>query len=364
MKNITLSVVTPSFNEEGNIQGVIERTSKALKGVSHEIIVEDDSTDATPEKVRQLEGKFPVRLFHRDINKLKLAPAVLHGFAHASGEYLCVIDSDLQHPPEKIPEMLAKAKETNADVVVASRYTKGGSAEGLGSFMRKAVSIATKFLAYIVIDPARKTSDPTAGFFLFKKALIKEIKLDPIGYKILIEVLARANPRKVADIPYRFESRTENISKSTFKQGLLVLKHFWKLFWEVPWCGRFVKFGIVGASGVIVNLGITAIARELGNFSEKTSIAFGILISIFTNFMLNNFFTWRDLRAKSPKQWASKVLMYYVGSGIGAAIQMGISIVGLDYLGVHYLIADIFGILVAMVFNFVFSNFVVWRTKK
>jgi len=363
-KNIELSIITPSFNEEGNIQGVIQRTSKALKDTRHEIIVEDDSTDTTPQKVHQLEGKYPIKLFHRDKNKLKLAPAVLHGFANASGKYLCVIDSDLQHPPEKVAEMLAKAEETNADVIVASRYIKGGSAEGLGSFMRKAISIATKILAYVILDPSRKTTDPTSGFFLFRRALIQNIKLDPIGYKILIEILARTDPEKVIDIPYRFESRTENISKSTFNQGVLMLKHFLKLFLEVPRCGRFVKFGLVGASGVIVNLGITAIARELGGFSEKTSIAFGILISIFTNFMLNNFFTWRDLRAKSPKQWASKVMMYYVGSGIGAAIQMGISIVGLDYLHVHYLVADIFGILVAMFFNFFFSNFVVWRAKK
>lgn len=362
-KEIDISIITPSYNEEGNIVGVIKRTSTALGAISHEIIVEDDSTDLTPQKVREVMNRYPVQLFHRDINKLGLAPAVLHGFANAKGKYLCVIDSDLQHPPEVIPKLLAKAKETNADIVVASRYIKGGSAEGLGSFLRKAVSLGTKFLAYLIIDPTRKTTDPSAGYFLFKRSIIEGIKLDPIGYKILIEILARANVDKVVDYPYRFESRTENVSKSTFNQGILTLRHFWKLFLEVPKCGRFVKFALVGASGVVVNLGIAAIAKELGGLNEKISIAFGIGISILTNFLLNNYFTWRDLRAKSPKQWAGKVLMYYAGSGIGAAIQIGVSFAAIDFLGTHYLIADIAGILCAMLFNFFFSNFVVWRAK-
>lgn len=362
-EKVELSIITPSFNEEGNIQGVIKRISRALKGTRFEILVEDDSTDSTPQKVRKLEEKYPVRLFHRDEDKLKLGPAVLHGFAHASGKYLCVIDSDLQHPPEKIPEMLAKAKETGADVVVASRYIKGGSAEGLGGVVRKAVSIATKFLAYLVIDPSRKTSDPTAGFFLFKRELIQDIKLQPIGYKILIEVLSRANPKKVADIPYRFETRTENISKSTFKQGLLVLQHFWKLFWEVPWCGRFIKFAAVGVSGVAVNLGVTAIAKELAGFTDFESWTSGIVIATLTNFLLNNYFTWKDLKATSKKEWAKKVLLYYLMSAVSGGMNLFIDKVVSGQWGLHYLIVHSIGIVVGMLVNFFFSKLVIWKDK-
>lgn len=360
---VEISVVTPSFNEEGNIKGVVGRTSKALDGVEHEIIVEDDSTDKTPDIVKSIEGDYPVRLFHRDENKLKLAPAVVHGIENSQGEYVCIIDSDLQHPPEKIPELLKRAQETDADVVVGSRYVPGGSAEGLGSPIRKLVSIATKLVAQILIDPTRKTTDPTAGFFLFKRDLVKGVKLDPIGYKILIEVLARTNPNKVEDVPYKFVTRTENISKSTFAQGILVLKHLAKLFFELPYLGRFIKFGLVGASGVIVNLGILTICKELFGLHKDISSGIGIVISIFTNFLLNYFFTWRDLKATSVGEWTKKVALYYIGSGIGAGITFAIFKLGTDSLGINYQISQLVGILVAMITNFIFSNLVVWRQK-
>lgn len=362
-EKVEISIITPSFNEELNIQKVVERISRALKGTRHEIIVEDDSTDSTPQKVLEISHKFRVEVFHRDKNKLSLAPAVLHGFGHAQGKYICVIDSDLQHPPEKIPELLAKATETGADIVVASRYIKGGSAEGLGTFVRKAVSIATKYLAYLLIDPSRKTTDPSAGFFLFKRELIQGVKLEPIGYKILIEILARTNTKKAFDVPYRFETRTENVSKSTFDQGLLVLKHFWKLFWNVPWCGRFVKFACVGISGVAVNLTITLIAKELAGFTDFGSWATGIIIATFTNFLLNNYFTWKDLKAHSNKEWAKRVLLYYVMSAVSGGANLLIDTLVSGQWGFHYLTVHSIGIVAGMLVNFFFSKIVIWKDR-
>ncbi len=230
-----LCIVTPTYNEEQNIKALVDQIDKALTGVDHRIVVVDDSTDSTPQVVRAMMESNPnITLIHRDNGKSQggLSTAVLAGFREASvSNYICVIDADLQHPPHKIVELFERAVQTNADIVIASRYIPGGSNEGLNGPLRKLVSIGSACLARMVF-PVRlgKITDPLGGFFLFKASLISNAELKPLGFKILLDILMRTDWKKVEEVPYQFRARANGTSKATFTQGKLFLLQLWSIY--------------------------------------------------------------------------------------------------------------------------------------
>src|ERR687889_1188793 len=179
----------------------------SLAGVDYRVLFVDDSTDKTPEVIRSLrEENDRIDLIHREGIERDggLSTAVttgLHAVANES-DYVCVMDADLQHPPEKVREMLEIAHRSDADVVVASRYGPGGSYAGLSGRMRRAVSVVSKYLARILFKEARKTNDPMAGFFLIKKQANSGIQFRPTGFKVLLEILVCAPELKVLETPF------------------------------------------------------------------------------------------------------------------------------------------------------------------
>jgi dolichol-phosphate mannosyltransferase len=151
----------------------------------------------------------------------------------AYGSYVCVLDADLQHPPARIPEMLATARSTGADIVIASRYIPGGSAGGLGGPLRKFYSRGLKLLSQMVF-PRRLAgiSDPLGGYFLLRRSVVQGTNLRPLGYKILLEILVRCQWQRVSEVPYRFELRQHGDSKANIRQGLQFLQHLAILVWD------------------------------------------------------------------------------------------------------------------------------------
>ena len=206
-----LSVVVPSYNEGGNVEALVKETDEALKGIEYEIVFVDDSTDDTPEIIRKVSEKYPqVRLIHRE-NEKGLATAVLLGFKEAKGDYLACMDADLQHPPVTLKYMYY-ALEEGADVCVPSRFLPGGSDGGLNSY-RKAVSWTARKIGQKILSPLAKLTDPTSGLFMIKKEVIEGVDLRPVGWKIMIEVLAMGNFSTLVEIPYRFSERNSGESK-------------------------------------------------------------------------------------------------------------------------------------------------------
>src|ERR687890_2186607 len=229
----------------------------SLAGVDYRVLFVDDSTDKTPEVIRSLrEEDDRIDLIHREGTERDggLSTAVTTGLVAVANEsdYVCVMDADLQHPPEKVREMLEIARRSDADVVVASRYAPGSRHAGLPGIMRRAVSVGSKYLAQFVFKEARKTSDPMAGFFLVKNQGISGIQFRPTGFKVLLEILVCAPELEVIEVPFDFQARNAGVSKATFRQGFEYLSHILSLFWYVPSAGRLWKFLLVGASGVLV----------------------------------------------------------------------------------------------------------------
>ncbi|MDZ4284929.1 MAG: glycosyltransferase, partial [Patescibacteria group bacterium] len=241
MNSPLLTIVTPTFNEEVNVLPFLAALRRAIDGAcDYEVLFVDDSTDSTPEIVLSEGKRDPrVRLLHRP-RELRdgLAGAYRDGFHEARGTYICCLDADLQHPPEKISELLARARTQDADVVVASRYIVGGSGTaGLDNMYRKAVSVGSKYLAQFLFKPLRLSSDPGGGFYLFRREIIDGVVLRPLGYKMLMEIMVRCAVSRVVDVPYTLRARERGTSKATLKQGVAFLHHCAWLYTTTPGIG-------------------------------------------------------------------------------------------------------------------------------
>ncbi|MCR5356518.1 MAG: polyprenol monophosphomannose synthase [Lachnospiraceae bacterium] len=210
-----MSVVVPTFNESENVGNLVNQIDYALKGIEYEVIFVDDSNDNTPDVIEQvMKENHNVRMKHR-VGETGLATAVIEGFRMAEGDYIAVMDADLQHPPAILRSMYY-CLETGVDFCVPSRFIPGGSDGGLGPY-RKLVSAVARYIGKILLPCLRKITDPTSGLFMFRRDVIKNADLQPIGWKILIEVLAMGTYRTVVEIPYKFQARPAGESKLTSK---------------------------------------------------------------------------------------------------------------------------------------------------
>lgn len=222
-----LTVVVPTYNEGKNVRKLVEQINGALSHVEYEVVFVDDSKDDTPQVIEGLIKDYPtVRMEHRT-GKSGLATAVMRGFELAKGEYIAVMDADLQHPPVILKYMYA-AMESGADFCIPSRLIPGGDDGGL-NWYRKFVSGTARNLGKVILPCIRKISDPTSGLFMFKKDVIVGSDLRPIGWKIMVEVLAMGTYSKVIEIPYQFQQRNEGESKLSGKVTYEYLKQLFNL---------------------------------------------------------------------------------------------------------------------------------------
>jgi glycosyltransferase involved in cell wall biosynthesis len=224
-----LTVVVPTFNEAGNVDELLRRLDAALSpAITAEVIFVDDSTDETPDVIAAAVGahRLPVRLIHRDRPTGGLGGAVVEGLRAARSPWAVVMDGDLQHPPSVVPTLLEAGRSSAGDVVVATRYIDGGSNDGLDGSYRRRVSTSTKALAAAVLGgPVGAMSDPLSGFFAVRVAALSLDEVNPIGYKILLELIVRSDLRRIAEVPFTFAARHSGESKSSLREGLRYLRH-------------------------------------------------------------------------------------------------------------------------------------------
>jgi len=202
-----ISIVTPTYNESGSLPALVERLAAALTGRDWELIVVDDgSPDGTADLAAAMAPRLPVRVVRRP-GKLGLASAVLDGFRSATGDILVCMDADLSHPPEIVPH-LVDALGDGADLAVGSRYVAGGGVEDW-PLRRRVVSRVACLMGNALV-PVR---DATSGFFALRRSVIDGVQLNPIGFKIGFEVIARGRYAEVVEVPYTFRDRELGSSK-------------------------------------------------------------------------------------------------------------------------------------------------------
>ncbi len=366
---VLLTVVVPTRNEAENVAGLVRGLREGLAGVEFRIVFVDDSTDGTPGVIRGLaEEDGRVMLVHREGAEREggLSTAVTTGMELFSweSEFTCVMDADGQHPPEKVREMLEVAQAGEADVVVASRYARGGSYEGLSGRTRRAVSLGSKSLARVVFKEARKTSDPLTGFFLVRNEAISGIQFRPTGFKVLLEILVCAPELRVAEVPFGFRARNAGVSKASLRQGLEYLTHIMSLFWYVPSAGRFWKFAMVGASGVVVNSLVLITLAEVFDAHKVIAWMFAVGLSILSNFLLNNAFTWRDVRHSSRIHFLLRGALAYPVAVMGIGANFAVFYPLIKYVSADfplYVVFNFLGILAATSVNFALSSRLIFK---
>lgn len=369
--DLMLTIVLPTYNESANIRPILSAIREAMKssGVKYEVLFVDDSSDNTPEIIRsEMLHDNKVRIAHREKNdRTGLATAFLLGFDLARGEYVCCLDSDLQHPPETISDLMNEAlSRKEADIVVATRYALGGSAAGLGSLLtaygiyRRLVSIFMKYLTQIIFINTRKTSDPLGGFFLFRRSIVCGIDFEPRGFKILVEILMRARYGEVREVPYIFLPRENDESKADLKQGWQFLRHMLHIVRTVPEADRFLKFCLIGFNGVLINLGMLVVAVEIFYLSLPISYIIAAEVSVISNCLLNVFFTYGDTYLPDHHGSVRKVMNYYFIS----AVLMIFGVFAFDAMvnvGLQYVLSALSVSVLVIFTNFFITTRIVWR---
>ncbi len=351
---VELSVEIPTYNEANNIGRLIENLENL--GIDMEIIVIDDnSPDGTASIAEKLSEEYGNIKVLRRPGKLGLTTAIHDGMKVASGEYIAVMDGDLQHPPSALPLLLRKAHEGN-DLVIASRYVKAGKVERF-SLYRRIVSRAATFLAHAMLRETRNIKDPLSGYFVFRRSAVSPDSIKSDGYKVLLEILVKGGKKRIAEIPYTFKPRESGRSKLGFQENLKYLRLLLMLSEYRP-----LKFVAVGISGVLVNEGLLFLFHNLSAFSSALSSlpllyagSLAIELSILSNFTLNNMWTFSKV---SRGRLILKVLKYNAVAAPGAIINL-LTLLNLAFL-FHYLIANLIGIVLAFIVNYLGSEFFVW----
>lgn len=352
-----LSIIIPTYNEQHNVLAIADRVRQVLDRESEEfeLIFVDDSTDRTPLFLEQLHREDPrIRYFHRK-GVRGLATAVMTGFTAARGSIITVMDADLQHPAELLPTLLERIR-SGADLVIPSRFIPGGCDGGLDP-VRKVISRAARALAWLLLKRSRCTTDPMSGFFMTRRQVVFGRALNPVGWKILLEVLMKGDYDQVAEVPYRFQSRHGDSSKMNIFEQFNYLRHLVRLALASPEDCRLLKFALVGLSGLGVNLVVyTFFVQALGLGVVLAGICSAFL-AMLSNFFLNDRYTWKN---ENAQPLMARLLKFYIYCSIGILINTFVLLILYEYLDVNYLLANLMAIATATVWNFGSNNRWTW----
>lgn len=355
-----LSVVIPTFKERGNVVELVRRLSLALADTHWEaIFVDDNSPDGTADAVKALAvNDSRVRCLRR-VGRRGLAGACIEGMLSSSAPYVAVMDADLQHDESVLPKMLAKLTGGEADLVAATRYVEGGSADSF-SEARGAVSrLATKITHSLL---GISLSDPMSGFFMLRRDKFDEIvpRLSPAGFKILLDIVTASDHLRIAEQPFVFGMRHAGESKFNAQVGLeflgLLLAKLTSGFVDP----RFIFFAIVGAFGLAVHLAVLTVA--LINFSFPVAQSIATFAAMTSNFFLNNELTYRDRRLKG---WS--MLWGFLGfcafCSAGALTNVGLASWLFSAERETWWLAGAAGALMGAFWNYAMSSLFIWRTR-
>jgi len=375
-----LSLIVPTYNEGGNIEKIIRILSsildEALPNDYELIIVDDDSPDRTWEIAQALVTEYPhVRVMRRQAER-GLSTAVIRGWQAAQGEVLGVIDGDLQHPPEVLLKLLA-AIDQGADLAVASRHVEEGGVSDW-SIVRRFLSRGAQMLGLVILPRAiSRVSDPMSGYFMVRRSAIAGKLMNPLGYKILIEVLGRGDIERIAEAGYVFQEREEGESKVTWKQYKEYIHHLVRLRFstgrlgrirqriDFP-IGRFIRFILVGFTGLAVDMGSLYLLYDVLGLGLTRSAVLAAELAIINNFFWNDLWTFGDI--SKHQQQRRKVLKRLAKFNIICLMGLILKVLLLNALfnslHLNAYLANFLAIIAVTIWNFWINLKLSWRVTE
>ncbi|WP_341525704.1 glycosyltransferase [Nostoc sp. UHCC 0302] len=378
-QSILLSLVIPTYKERDNIENVVSILSQLLDEAIPEnyelIVVDDDSPDRTWEVAQSLMSEYPQLRVMRRQDERGLSSAVIRGWQAAKGRVLGVIDGDLQHPPEVLTQLVASI-EQGADLAVASRHVEGGGVSSW-SAVRRFLSRGAQLLGLMILPGVLgRVTDPMSGYFMVRRQAIAGETLNPVGYKILLEVIGRGSVDEIAEVGYVFRERKEGESKVTWKQYVDYIHHLFRLRVSTGRLGRFsqkagfpigrfLRFGLVGLSGVFIDMTLLYL------LSDPTTLAWPLTrskiiaseIAIFNNFLWNDAWTFADVTTKQQgwRQRLKRFLKFNIVCLAGLVLNVLVLNLVFNFLIPNRYVANLIAIAVATIWNFWVNLKLSWR---
>lgn len=356
-----ISIVVPTYREVENIPPLLARIDQVRRdhGLTLEVLfMDDDSRDGSVEAV-EASGFDWARIIVRTKNP-GLSPAVIDGFRAAQYPILVCMDCDLSHPPEKIPQLVL-GLNAGQQFMIGSRYVPGGSTDDDWGFFRWFNSVAATILA----RPLTSLRDPMSGFFALRKSDFDATRgLNPVGYKVALELIVKCGFKNAGEVPIHFTDRVLGESKLTLKEQLRYIQHLRRLYMH-RFAGMMyvAQFLMVGASGVVVNLAMLGLLSAMG-LSDRVAFAGGIAVSLVTNFLLNRRFTFSYARHEPfLRQFAGFASASLIGTLINYGVALSLRTHVFDSGNFALYLSALGGIAAGMCFNFLGARYLVFRKR-
>lgn len=356
-----ISIIVPTYREVDNIPPLLEEIDRVRRDfdLSLEVLfMDDNSNDGSLEAV-QAAGLDWARMIVRTENH-GLSPAVIEGFKAARYPVLVCMDCDQSHPADKIPQLIL-GLNSGQQFMIGSRYVPGASTDDDWGYFRWFNSIVATLMA----RPLTKVRDPMAGFFALRKSdFLHAQDLNPIGYKVALELIVKCGFENVGEVPIHFSDRIRGESKLNLREQLKYIQHLRRLyihrFSNMMYVAQFL---VVGTSGMVVNLAIISLLLWVG-LPDGVCLAGGIVVSLITNFWLNRRFTFSYART-SPmlKQFFGYVSASLIGLVVNYGVALSLRLSVLDDGRFSLQLAALMGIIAGMGFNFLGARYVVFRKR-
>ncbi len=364
-KSLSVSLILPTFNEAKNIYNLLVSLA-SIKDIliSEIIVVDDDSSDGTSEIVRDLHRKDNrIRLISR-VGRSGLASAIKEGLLNSLGEIAVVMDSDGQHDPVTVNKAVKYLINKKYDLVIGSRFHKDANIYGLSSKRERGSKLANSAARFSLSKKYSYLTDYMSGFFVVKTDNLQKIirKINVNGFKFLFELLALSNGNlRVGEVPLNFLKRDFGTSKLELPiiwDFLLSLLHS-VCFRIIP--RRAISFGLVGLTGIFVQLIMNFLLMDLLFLDFKYSLPISVIIAASSNYLINNALTFRFQRLVGFKLIIG-LLKFLIVSSLPIIANVGLASTFYKIFDRNIILAQLAGIIVVFIWNYAASSKLVWNT--
>jgi len=357
-----VSIIVPTRNETENVVPLMDRIRAAVTVLPFEVIFVDDSTDNTVAIIEAAKEEYPfnVSVIARPAERRNgLGMAVVEGMRIARGEWVVVMDADLQHPPEVIQQLLTKAQSTGSDLVAASRLSDGGGTDGL-TWNRKLISKSLAGISHVLFQKHLRTmTDPLTGFFVFRRTAVNPGILQPKGFKILLEILIRSPKLKTSEIPFKFAQRHAGASKANSSEMINLFRQMMELRFASH--QKLIRFLIVGATGLVVNTLLMYIFSNVLGIYYLLAAALSTQGSTLWNFLGTERWVFKRKNEKAKYVWL-RLISFLIINNAMLLLRGPILAIFVTRMGMTPVVGNLISLVIMTALRYVIADRVIWGT--